>query len=235
MFKKRTFIVFLIAALTGISFCRAAEKGKNKYFDDSDDDGARKTAWIELGFYSPLQVCGEDYDISAFRCALIYTNNKSVSGLDCGLVCHSGRADGLQFAWTNTCTGIVNGLTVGIFNTAGVEMNGMQVAIYNHAGSDSMDDIATKSASSSGFQWGWTNCADAVFTGLQVGIINVSTTLFKGFQIGFVNISEQPNKEFEEFQSKKFKAGENKRSCIQLGLVNYNPKGMLPITILINF
>ncbi|MDD5728861.1 MAG: hypothetical protein PHV59_09875 [Victivallales bacterium] len=233
MIRSRKLTVFWIAAALGLGFCRAAENNG----EDNGNNGTEvpKSAWIELGFWSPVQLFDDKTDIKVFRFSTIYTYNKSVSGLDCGLICYSGNADGLQAAWSNHTDGIMNGLTFGLFNIAEIEMNGMQAGIYNRAGSDSMDDIATKTACSSGMQWGWANCADAVFTGFQLGITNVSTTLFNGLQIGVVNISEHPDPEFEQFQTKAYQQGKDKRSCLQIGLINFNPKGWLPVTLLINF
>lgn len=229
MFMNKKFIVFLVAAAMGIAFCQAAEA-------DDDDDNAPGSAWIELGFYTPLQLFDENTEIRCFRLSLIYTCSKAVNGLDTGLVCKAVDANGLQFAWSNTATGIMNGLTVGLFNEAEVEMNGMQTGIYNHAGSDSQEnEVRTKTAESVGMQWGWANCADAVFSGFQLGITNVSTTLFDGLQIGIVNISSRPDKMFDQFQTGKFQKDKGKSACFQVGLVNYNPNGFLPLTLLINF
>ncbi len=235
MFKSKKFIVFLIAALVGITFCRAAKETRLIRGLEDDDTEIEKFSWFGIGFFSPAQLPDEETEIKVFRFSTIYTYNKAVNGLDLGLICYSGNANGFQAAWSNHTSGIMNGLTIGLFNIAEVEMNGMQLGIYNRGGSDSEDNIASKSASSVGTQWGWANCADAVFTGFQFGITNVSTTLFKGLQIGGVNIAQEPDKKFEEFQSKKFKKNKGKNSCLQIGLVNFNPNGFLPVTLLVNF
>jgi len=235
MFKNKKFIVFLIVALMGITFCQAAKEVKLIKGLEDDDDDLQKSSWFGIGFFSPAQLPDGETEIKVSRLSLIYTYNKAVNGFDFGLICYSGNANGLQTAWSNHTSGIMNGLTIGLFNIAEVEMNGMQLGIFNLAGSDSEDCVASKTASSSGTQWGWANCADAVFTGFQFGITNVSTTLFKGLQIGGVNIAQAPDKRIEEFQSKEYKKGKGKRSCVQIGLINFNPNGFLPVTLLVNF
>jgi len=235
MFKSKKFIVFLFAVLMGIAFCQAAEKGKLIKGLEDDDDDIDKSSWFGIGLFTPAQIPDDETEIKVFRFSTIYTYNKAVSGFDLGLICYSGDADGLQTAWSNHTSGTMNGLTVGLFNIAEVEMNGMQIGLYNRAGTDSEDDVASKKASSIGTQWGWANCADAVFTGWQLGITNVSTTLFKGLQLGVVNIEQKPKAMFDEFQSKEYKNGKGKRSCVQIGLINFNPNGFLPVTLFVNF
>ena len=234
MFKGKRFIAFLLTVLMGITFCQAAEEVK-LIRGLEDDRDVLKSSWFGLGFYTPLQLADQDTVIRVSRFSLIYTYNKAVNGFDFGLICYSGKVNGLQTAWSNHTDGIMNGLTVGLFNIAEVEMNGMQLGLYNRAGSDSEDNIASKKAHSAGTQWGWANCADAIFAGFQFGITNVSTTLFQGVQIGGVNIAQKPDKGFDEFQSKKFKKNNGKNSCLQIGLINFNPNGFLPVTLLVNF
>jgi len=235
MFKNKKFIVFLVAAFMSITFCQAAQEVKLiKGLEDDDDDGF-KSSWFGFGVYSPIQLADEETAVKVFRFSLFYTYNKSVDGYDAGILCYSGKVNGLQTAWSNHTEGIMNGLTVGLFNIAEIEMNGMQLGLYNRAGTDSADNIASKKASSAGTQWGWANCADAVFSGFQFGITNVSTTLFQGLQIGMVNISQEPDNMFDAFQSERYKDGKGKKSCFQIGLINFNPNGFLPVCLLINF
>ena len=234
MFKSEKFFVFLVLALMGITFCHAAKEVKLiKGLEDEHD--VKKTSWFGLGFVSPIQLADEETEIKVARLSIIYTYNKAVNGYDFGVVCYSGNVNGLQTAWSNHTDGIMNGLTVGLFNIAEVEMNGMQLGLYNRAGSDSEDNVASKKACSAGLQWGWANCADALFAGFQFGITNVSTTLFQGLQLGAVNIAQKPDKAFNAFQSKKFKKNDGKNSCLQIGLINFNPNGFLPVCLFVNF
>ena len=235
MFKSKKFIVFLTVISMGMTVCQAAKEVKLIRGLEDEDTAVKKSSWFGIGLVTPTQLPDEETEIKVLRFSTIYTYNKAVNGYDFGIICYSGNASGLQTAWSNHTSGVMNGLTVGLFNVAEVEMNGMQLGIYNQAGSDSEDAIASKSANSVGTQWGWANCADAVFTGFQFGITNVSTTLFKGLQIGVVNIAQEPDKMFEEFQSKNYKDGKGKKSCIQIGLINFNPNGFLPVCLLVNF
>ena len=235
MLRNEKSIVFLAAVLLGITFCHAAKEEVKMVKGLVDEPNVVKSSWFGLGFYTPLQLPDEDSNVRVARISIIYTYNKLVNGFDCGMICYSGNVNGLQTAWSNHTDGIMNGLTIGLFNIAEVEMNGLQIGIYNRAGSDSEDNIASKKAHSAGAQWGWANCADAIFAGFQFGITNVSTTLFQGLQIGAVNIAKKPDKAFNEFQSERFKRNKGKNECLQIGLINFNPNGFLPVCLLVNF
>jgi len=235
MFQKKKFIVFLVVASIGITFCQAAKEVKLLKDLEDDKDHILKSCWFGIGLLPPAQLPDENTEIKVFRFSAGYTYNRAVTGYDAGVVCYSGNATGLQTAWSNHTDGVMNGLTIGIFNTAKIEMNGMQIGIYNGAGADSEDKIKTKNSSSAGTQWGFANYADSLFSGWQLGVTNVSTTLFKGLQLGVVNIAQESDKVFDEFQSKRYKKGKGKRSCFQVGLINFNPNGFLPVCLLVNF
>ncbi len=238
MFQVRKFVVFVIIALMGIAFCQAAESSKptNDRKDKSNCECSKK-AWIELGFFSPMQYPCEESVINGFRFSAIYTYNEGVNGLDCGVICDSGLTGGrgLQIAMVNRTAGIMNGLSLGLVNVAETEMNGVQISLYNQAGTDSLDNAGASYTNSHGVQCGFVNAADSIFRGLQVGMINISNTLFKGLQFGFINLSEPPSDVFNDFESKEFIEEKKKRSCVQIGFLNFNPKGVFPVTLLINF
>jgi len=258
MFKTKKFIVFFVIALMGIALCQAAESKKpvkakkaakiskpanssmssNPTNDPKDIDSdckCSKKTMIELGFFSPVQFPCEDNIVTGFRLSSLYTYNKGVKGFDCGIICASGLDGntGFQMALSNQTSGIMTGVSLGLVNIAEIEMKGVQIAgFYSQAGSDSLDNVYS---TSSGVQFSYINVADSIFSGLQLGAINISNIVFKGVQIGLINYSDHPSDVFNDFQTKDFKEQKKKRSCIQIGAINFNPKGIFPITLLINF
>lgn len=258
MFKTKQFIVFFVAVLIGTALCQAAESKKsakasktvkvsqpanyslsgkptNAPKDIESACKCNKKAILGLGLFSPCQFPCEETFITGFRFSTIYTYNKGVKGLDCGFYCDSGLDGntGVQFAIANRTAGTMKGLSLSLINVAETEMSGVQIGgLYNQAGSDSLDNIYSTSF---GVQFGAINTADSIFTGAQFGLINISNIIFKGLQVGFINFSEHPSDVFDDFQTKDFQEQKAKRSCVQFGFLNFNPKGIFPITILINF
>ncbi|MCK4982555.1 MAG: hypothetical protein KAS17_06505 [Victivallaceae bacterium] len=261
MFKTKKFIVFFVVALMGIALCQAAESKKTSKpkkavktvkvskpanssmsskptNDPKDIESAckcSKKTMIELGFFSPIQYPCEDTIVTGFRFSSLYTYNKGMNGFDCGIICDSGLdgTTGMQMALSNRTAGVMKGISFGLVNMAETEMRGIQIAgLYNQAGSDSLDNAYS---TSSGVQCAFINAADSIFSGMQLGAINISNIVFKGLQIGLINYSEHPSDVFDDFQTKDFKEQKKKRSCVQIGVLNFNPKGIFPITFLINF
>ena len=245
MFKTKKCIILFIVALMGIALCQAAENKKSekstkvaktsKVTNAPNDPDKNITRMIELGFFSPIQISGEDTVIHGLRFSTLYTYNKGMKGFDCGFFCDSGLEgnSGLQFAFSNRTAGIMRGICLGLVNVAETEIHGMQLgAFYNQAGSDSLDN---EYSTSFGFQCAAINTSDSIFTGMQLGLINISNIIFNGVQMGFINLSEHPSDVFNDFQTKDFKEQKKKRSCVQIGFINFNPKGLFPITLLLNF
>ena len=233
--RFKNFFAAIIVSISLFSFSDVC-LAQNDVSINIDDDEDPKTSLFEFGFYSPLQLCGENTTINGMRISGIYTYNKAVNGLDTGIICQSDGVSGLQFAGYNKSFGVMEGLSVALSNVARGEVTGAQLSIiYNQAGSDSEDWAKTKTAVSSGFQAAWVNSADSFFAGLQLGMLNVSSVLLKGFQIGLINVAKQPEKTYHKFQTKEFKENKDRHNCIQIGLINFNSKGFLPVTLLINF
>jgi hypothetical protein len=257
MFKTKKFIVFFVVALMGLALCQAAETKKtkksgkaakiskpisSKSSKPTNDPknvtsgcDCSKKSMVELGFFSPIQFPCEDTIVTGFRFSTIYTYNTGMNGFDCGILCDSGLEGntGMQIAISNRTAGIMKGVSLGLVNIAETEMKGLQLAgLYNQAGSDSLDNAYT---TSSGVQCAFINTADSIFSGVQFGLINISNIVFKGLQLGFINLSEHPSDVFNDFQTKDFKEQKKKRTCVQIGFLNFNPKGIFPITLLINF
>lgn len=197
-----------------------------------------KKSFIGLAFCTPIQFPSEDIEVSGFRFAVICARNEAANGIDCGFVCLSGTGGttGLQAGvFLNKTSGPMCGLSLSLINIAETEMNGVQIGGYNEAGSNSLNNGTLNFETSRGFQMGAANIANSVFKGLQLGLFNISNSVFKGVQIGGLNLYEPPSDVFDDFQTKEFNEEKKKRSCLQFGILNFNPDGIFPVTILVNF
>ena len=120
------------------------------------------------------------------------------------------------------------GLSISLINIAETEMTGIQLGGYNEAGSNSLNNGTLVYETSRGLQMGAANIANTIFEGLQLGLFNISNSVFKGFQIGALYLYEPPSDVFDDFQTKEFNEEKKKRSCIQFGILNFNPDGIFP-------
>ncbi len=118
---------------------------------------------IQLALFNPIQIFDENTSITGLRISLLYGKNKTVSGLDWGLVNHttSGVSKGVQFG----LVGIVEA------DFIGWQDNGVNITHGNFEG----------------LQWGLVNYAGSV-SGVQLGLVNYASNMKKGLQIGLVNI-----------------------------------------------
>jgi len=210
----------------------------SNYNDEITDCSCNKKAAVGIAFVCPLQTPCEKTMITGFRFAALYAYNEGVDGLDCGFVCDSGAGgtNGIQASFFNRTAGTVNGLSLALFNVARTRMTGLQIGgIYNELGSDSQDNAGANFENSYGAQIGVANVSNSIFAGFQLGAFNIANSIFKGFQIGVINLYEPPSDVFDDFETAEFIEAKKKRSCIQIGVLNFNPKGLCPITILFNW
>ena len=214
-----------------------AKNQPTNYNRNTDTDS--KSSMVGFGFCAPLQFPSEECVVSGFRFSAFYTYNQAANGLDCGFICDSGSdgTAGMQAGiFMNRTAGPMTGLSLSLINLAETEMTGIQIGgIYNEAGSDSHDNAGANYETSYGVQVGAANVANSIFKGLQLGAFNISNAVFKGWQIGVLNLYEPPSDVFDDFQTPEFNKEKKKRSCIQVGVFNFNPNGMFPITILVNW
>ena len=194
---------------------------------------------IGLGFFSPMQFPCEKTVVSGFRFSAIYAYNQAANGLDCGFICDSGTGGtkGIQAGViANRTAGPMTGLSLSLINIAETEMNGIQIGgLFNEAGSNSQNNAAANYETSCGIQFGTANVANSIFKGLQLGVFNISNAIFKGCQIGLLNLYEPPSDVFDDFQTAEFNKEKKERSCIQFGILNFNPNGIFPVTMLVNW
>ena len=130
---------------------------------------------LMLGFFTPLQVPGSDYDMGGLRLNLFYGTCCNFDGLDIGFVGVSkNRANGWLINLVSVAYGDGLGLHTGGVNYFSGDFKGLQIGLANWI--DSGD----------AFQIGLYNGAYDV-QGLQIGVINMANKML-GFQIGVVNI-----------------------------------------------
>lgn len=140
---------------------------------------------IQLALVNPVQLVPEGQGISVVRLNLIYSVNRSVNGLDVGLVnvTSDGASSGVQWAVASVNRGAFTGWQGGFGGIVGVAaitegpFVGLQSAWY------------TSARQGRGVQLGLLNTA-ANWNGLQLGLLNMAQQLH-GVQIGVVNIIKQ--------------------------------------------
>ncbi len=130
---------------------------------------------VMLGFFTPLQIPGPDFDVGGLRLNLFYSTCCNFDGLDIGLVGVSkNHANGWLFNVVSVVFGDGLGLHTGGVNYLSGDFKGLQFGVANWI--DSGD----------AFQVGVYNGAYDV-QGLQIGVINTANKM-QGLQIGVVNI-----------------------------------------------
>ena len=218
------------------------------------------TAAFQFSIYSPgdLMIPWARSDVKGLRLDLPYGNNKGdVTGADIGLlgvtqgyftgcaisllndvggdVVDSGVVKGFQVGLLANRTkdlygfqlgGIVNwnrertvGAQFGLFNWDS-EFEGLQLGCFN-----------VMQGNVSGVQLGLGNVLRNETKGLIIGGVNYGVTKVAGAQIGAVNFVE---KESTGVQIGVFNASQH-HTGIQLGLLNINPNGLLPVFPFVNF
>ena len=203
-----------------------------------NDSKYPEKSMIGLALCTPIQFPSEEVEVNGLRLSVICAYNEAANGLDCGFVCLSGTGgtEGLQAGvFLNKTAGPMCGLSISLINIAETEITGMQIGGYNEAGSNSQNNGAANYETSRGIQMGAANVANSIFKGLQLGLFNISNSIFKGCQIGALNLYEPPSDVFDDFQTKEFNEEKKKKSCLQFGILNFNPNGLFPVTILVNF
>jgi hypothetical protein len=117
---------------------------------------------LQLALINPAQLFPEEDSVAGFRLNLIYGKNVSVTGLDIGLVNHTG-------------SGVMTGVQYGVVGITDHDLVGWQ---YN--------SINVTRNFCKGMQWGLVNYARSM-KGFQLGIVNYTWNM-EGIQIGLINV-----------------------------------------------
>ena len=137
----------------------------------------------------------------------------------------------------NLCRDSQVGLGIGLVNFSMKSMYGCQIGAFNNSGARKNLE---EHDNAGGVQIGWTNLSKSIFSGVQIGIANLSTAKFSGLQLGFVNSDRIQSSFDKELEGKGKGKGKDedkhkKNSCVQIGFLNFNEDGFLPICPIINF
>jgi len=216
-----------------------------------DEDAERMPTPISIGLASVLKLPPFDRDVWGIKLNVPHSRQLNVYGVDAGLIgCNTGTMAGIQanaFDWVdgdacglqvgvvgNYVSGGVYGLQVGgllsynLGDTYGVQIStlnfdgvfrGLEIGAlnWNYAGTD-------------GVQIGVVNAEKHDMTGASFGALNYCHGNLEGGQIGVINLVNGPS---HGFQLGLVNAAQN--LCgVQIGLVNVNVFGRLPIMVIAN-
>lgn len=195
--------------------------------------GAIDAEWspFEFGIFTPVQIFDEDSNICFLRISAFYTKSKAAYGFDFGFINDSIDSAGLQIAGLNLCRDSQMGLGIGLINFSMKSIYGCQIGAFNKSGTGKVLDEYDSAA---GVQIGWTNLSKSIFSGVQIGVANLSTAAFHGLQLGFVN-SDRDHNSFDKILNYEDKTDHKKDTCVQIGFLNFNEDGFMPIFPIINF
>ena len=117
---------------------------------------------FQLSLITPVQIVHQDQSVTGLRINLIYGSNKSVTGVDWGLINRTtgDGSMGAQFGFVGIANSDFSGYQDNFFNIVEGDMHGSQVGVVNY------------SHYAHGFQFGLINYA-ATMKGLQLGLINI--------------------------------------------------------------
>ncbi|MFA7230339.1 MAG: hypothetical protein WC071_03630 [Victivallaceae bacterium] len=193
-----------------------------------------KSSAFEIGFGAPVQLCKESTTIYGMRISLGYLESRAVYGLDLGLLNRSEESIGFQACLLSASDDTQIGFAVSGVNVADQFFYGVQSGLFNQAGQKGDDPLYDR-GNAAGCQLGWINLSQTVFSGCQLGVVNLSDTYFDGLQLGFINSDKDPDKIVYDVVNNTQTERNGKDSCLQIGFINFNEKGFLPVTIGFNF
>ena len=238
---KKLLTIALVGALAG------------SVFANDDEDLVVERCWtpVQVNLFSPLGVLWADRDVYGLRLNLIYGHSLEIDGLNLGLVgANRGMVRGLQANLFNYVDGGFRGVQFGPianFNTKnayGVQFGG--IVNWNLEDSAGLTlGLLNIGVGYTGVQLGGLNWNSGAVTGFSLGFVNAAQTDFKGCGLGFANfckgnlrgcqlgIFNMVSGRSDGLQLGVFNASED-HSGIQIGLLNINGNGALPIMPIIN-
>ena len=184
-------------------------------------------AWtpIQLSVWDGVKNLPNSTVVNGLKIGVPFSNdywglNQEVNGVEMSILSESCGINGVLLAVVNMDSKNSEGLQI---CGAGVANNfaGLAIAVYNEFTQGSVGGqvgvVNTAKYNSESVQVGVINDAADNVKGIQVGIINTSYS-FKGTQVGIFNTNYR-----------------NDSSSLQIGLINYNEKGFLPVFPFFNY
>jgi len=131
-----------------------------------------------IALFNPVQIFGEESDITGVRWNLIYGRHANIKGLDFGFIAGhvTGNFTGIQLNAINMVEGDFLGWQGGLlFSQSGGSFTGFQMAALNVGKSETEGvqfGLLNKASNMSGFQFGFVNISENMY-GLQIGLVNI--------------------------------------------------------------
>lgn len=222
-------------------------------FANDEEELAVERSWtpIQVNLFSPLGVMWSERDVYGLRLNLFYGHSLDVAGLDLGLVgANRGSVYGLQANLFNYVDGVFRGVQFGPIANYGVKsVYGVQLAGFVNwclddgaglklglvnvgSGYDGvqMGLVNWNYSSVAGLSLGLVNSVQTDFIGFEMGVLNFCKGNFRGLQFGVFNMAAGQS---DGLQLGVFNASED-HNGVQIGLLNINGNGRLPIMVLVN-
>lgn len=220
-------------------------------FAEDDINEERWATPIEINLVSPLGLPWAERNVYGVRANILYGQSLDTFGLDFGLVgANRGNCYGLQLNCFNFIDGFFRGVEIAPIGSFTTKITyGLQIAGIVNWGLDDGAGVELGcfnfSGAYTGIQAGLINWDAGLNTGLALGAINVGTADFEGGAVGLVNYCKGNlggcqigvfNMVFGHsngLQVGLFNASDDHAGA-QIGLLNLNANGALPIMAVIN-
>jgi hypothetical protein len=166
---------------------------------------------------------GVQPSVSGLQLGLISEVENDLKGVDVGLVSLTGKsATGMAFAVVSYVEENMTGVQLGMWaNQAGGKLTGAQMGLGNGT------------STGRGLQTGVFNSGGTEFVGAQLGVVSMVSGKVRGTQLNLA--SSVASEECAGLQLGMLFNYSASGRCLQIGLVNWNPKGFLPYFPLFNY
>lgn len=235
----------LLIAMTGMFACSA--------FAELEEISEER-CWtpVQLNLASPIGLPWGDRSVYGLRANIFYGYSLNVSGLDFGMVAHArNNVYGIQANAANIIEGQFRGIQLGavanytVRPSYGVQLGGvlnwllddsagLEVGFVNVSGGYTGIQLGGALNWDDGYGVGldaaFANVARTDFTGCQLGVANYCKGTLQGCQIGIFNMAFGRS---DGLQLGVFNASDEHRG-VQIGLLNLNVAGTLPIMAVVN-
>lgn len=185
---------------------------------------------------SVVQLPTEDAPVKGLSLNLYYGAQPSVSGLQLGLISEvESELKGIDLDMISLARQNVSGMQTALVNFVGADAKGVQVGALSNQTTAALTGaqlgLANASGSGRGVQLGFFNSGGTEFGGGQLGGVSLVSGKLRGAQLGAVSLAMEECSGFQMGMLMNYaKAG----GCLQIGLLNFSPKGFLPVFPLFN-